>query len=733
MKQKKEQGLLLRSGGSAHTEGWLRSAFLRLTATEGALLTFGGLGGYDHILLLSAMGAVLCLIWALLEKKKLGGWFPMGAMAGLLLLSLLARQPVMEGFRLFWNGMSDHILTHTGWQIPQWRTELSRDREMLSAGLFSLAMSFAVTCGAGTLGEKHPGGSGASLLLLNLTGAVLLWGGELPLGLAAGIVVAVILILPDPRRKQSPGSGLLCGMLAAILLLTGLAGGEWMEKLGETTREKAHELHYDTASTTLPEGDLTQKVRAGVSAAPALTVTVEQPQTLYLRGITGEAWEDGRWQSLPGDVLLENRELLSWLQEHLFSGSTQFAAAGADMGLTTSWVTVRNTGACGKWQYVPFHLLGEETGMVYNLSQAGVFAAGQREYSYRVLGTAEDIQSVLEQLQSTPDSDYRRGESAYREFVYDHYLQISSDVLEALEDQWQRIRGEFPGSGQSCAVRFLQECFPEEGESDIELPLEQVAGTSYQYATIAAMTLRYFGIPARYAEGYVLREEVAREAAGSAISLDSTAARSWVEVYQDGIGWIPMELMPGLSETAYEAEPETHQEQTPEEDEPEEEEQERPEEPQPDTLAGTVTNFLKRNLLWVLPLLVLLLLVLALVLRRKLLLDRRMKRFRSGDPGEGVSWIVADSIRILEKSGFPRENGSLRNLEPRLLERLGEDYILSYRQAVCLNDRALFSSRPLEEAQRQEALDFRDGTIQQIKAQENRFRRWWRMWILCVY
>lgn len=732
MKQKKERGLLLRSG-SAQTEGWLRSAFLHLTATEGTLLTFGGLGGYDHIRLLAAMGAVLCLIWALLEKKKLGGWFPMGAMAGLLLLSLLARQPVMEGFRLFWNGMSDHILTHTGWQIPQWRTALSRDREMLSAGLFSLAMSLAVTSGAGTLGGKHPGGLGVSLLLLNLTGAVLLWGGELPLGLAAGIVVAVMLILPDPRRKQSPGTGLLCGTLAAILLLAGLAGGEWVQMLGETTREKAHELYYDTASTTLPEGDLTQKVTAGVSAAPALTVTVEQPQTLYLRGFTGEVWEDGRWQSLPGDVLLENRELLCWLREHLFSGNTQFAAAGADMGLTTSRVTVRNTGACGKWQYVPFHLLGEETGSVYDLRQAGVFAAGQREYSYSVLGTAEDIQSVLEQLQKTPDSDYRRGESAYREFVYDHYLQVPSDMLEALEEPWQRFRRESSGNGQSCAVRFLQECFPAEGESSIELPLEQVAGTSYQYATIAAMTLRYFGIPARYVEGYVLREEVAREAAGSAISLDSTAARGWVEVYQDGIGWIPMELTPGLSQTAYEAKPETQQEQTPEEDEPEEEEQEQPEEPQMDTLAGTVTNFLKHHFLWMLPLLVLLLLVLALVLRRKLLLGRRMKRFRSGDPGEGIGWIVADSIRILEKSGFPRENGSLRDLEPRLLERLGEDYILSFRQAVCLNDRALFCSRKLEEAQRQEALDFRDGTIRQIKARENRFRRWWKTWILCVY
>ncbi|MEE1035405.1 MAG: transglutaminase domain-containing protein, partial [Agathobacter sp.] len=46
--------------------------------------------------------------------------------------------------------------------------------------------------------------------------------------------------------------------------------------------------------------------------------------------------------------------------------------------------------------------------------------------------------------------------------------------------------------------------------------------TSYQYATVAAMTLRYFGIPSRYVEGYVITEEMAENAEdGSSIKVDS--------------------------------------------------------------------------------------------------------------------------------------------------------------------------------------------------------------------
>jgi hypothetical protein len=35
---------------------------------------------------------------------------------------------------------------------------------------------------------------------------------------------------------------------------------------------------------------------------------------------------------------------------------------------------------------------------------------------------------------------------------------------------------------------------------------------------------------------------------GETMTVDSSCAKAWVEVYQDGIGWIPMDLTSGIGE-----------------------------------------------------------------------------------------------------------------------------------------------------------------------------------------
>ena len=56
------------------------------------------------------------------------------------------------------------------------------------------------------------------------------------------------------------------------------------------------------------------------------------------------------------------------------------------------------------------------------------------------------------------------------------------------------------------------------------------------YATAAVLMLRYYGVPARYVEGYYLRPEEANAAApGEELVLDETHAHAWAEYYLDGI------------------------------------------------------------------------------------------------------------------------------------------------------------------------------------------------------
>ncbi|MEI3176058.1 MAG: transglutaminase domain-containing protein [Lachnospiraceae bacterium] len=70
-------------------------------------------------------------------------------------------------------------------------------------------------------------------------------------------------------------------------------------------------------------------------------------------------------------------------------------------------------------------------------------------------------------------------------------------------------------------------------------------GYSVHFASAAVLMFRYYGIPARYVEGYLITPEDAKAmTAGEAYALDDTHAHAWAEYYQDGVGWLPFEATP---------------------------------------------------------------------------------------------------------------------------------------------------------------------------------------------
>ena len=327
------------------------------------------------------------------------------------------------------------------------------------------------------------------------------------------------------------------------------------------------------------------------------------------------------------------------------------------------------------------------------------------------------------------------------QIFHNHYLQVAPEVRELLQERWDSCARGYGEAGeltsqqaQECALYFLEQCFPEEGTEDV-LPLDAAKGTSYQKATVAAMTLRYYGVPARYAEGYIITAEMAVAAGeNGSISVRGTDAGAWVEVYQDGIGWIPMDLTPGMGETIRE-EPyssvrsdDAEQKQgTKTEEKEKEEETDRPD-------GGTLVR-LKRILDWsllILPLLLLALIVL-LILRRRYLLRCRETRFGSENCRDAVGWIFRDAVCLLERMGFDRGNGSLETLCPPVEERFGPEYARKLKDMIVLNGRAVFSSREMPPSARDSMLEFYGITLSYLKETSSWMKKLWMKWILCLY
>ena len=761
MTQGIKQGMHLRQPENASDGGWIfqmLAAMLACGALMFALAAVAGSQTGNLLPILLAAGGYVCIAYGVTVRFQKQQWFFIGALAVLLLLVLICRQQVLEGHRLFWNQMRNTYTAGAGWVLPKWETQLPAEKSGLCLTLFAVAAASAAALLCCWLSSRAPVALAVLLPAAALAGMAVFKTDQVIPGLAA--LAAAVLILTysgwQSRKAASPVTfgWVFCGIAAGLLLFCASVPGvqSWAQKIGENSREAIHAYRYETKNNVLPEGDFTDYQKQNGTRA-GLEVTMSNPETLYLRGFTGATLEGDTWSTVDSAVLAQNQELLYWLNENAFHPAAQYASAAAGTDRGTGSVLIQNIGACSAYQYVPFSLRDTGDLPAENLKEDSLFADGKRTYRYSVVtGGKNGIEQTLSRLQTSDDAQvlqYRRAESAYRGFVNRNYLQVPESVTQLLGKYWDEIAAGYGSrenltlpQAQACTLTFLSRCFPEEGTPEnMELPLTAAEGTSFQSATVAVMTLRYFGIPARYAEGYVISEEMAAAAkADEPLTVDSRCARAWAEVYQDGIGWIPMELTPGLGEML-EQKPEenpdgdSESDDTESETQPEEEttpEEDGTQEPEPD--GGTVTKIAKTvllGMLWVL--LAVLLLFLLLLLRRKLIRKRREQKYQLEDVNEAVCWIFADTAALMEKLGLRRGNGSMRTLCKPARQRFGDDYASALEEAIRLNDRAMFSSHALTQEQRESALKFYADTRECLKKNVKWYHRVWIKWVQCLY
>lgn len=760
MTQKRKTGMRLRQAAdSRKNTQWLSRLMISLSGCTAMILTMAGLAGFrfgSTLLIMLLTGGVFCGVYALLEKLGRRQWFAPGVLAVLLLLTLIFRQQVLEGWRLYWNQLGYAMTEGRGWVLPQLQTQLSGKEKTVSISVFAVLTAGAIawiSCLLSTFA-----------VVLSAIVPILLYAGMTFLGTGAEfsllplvLSLSMLILLCGTWRKGNLAvptvvSWLICGIAAVFVVqtLATPAVRNWAEEISDSIGKNIHAVQYETEHTTLPEGDFTDYRIAPKKAVPALKVTMDKPEVLYLRGFTGSIFSEDVWHEEETENLAKNRDLLYWLNLNAFTPDSQFSAAAKGMEMEENTIAVENLGACSRYLYVPFSLCDGDYLYKENLNTDGAFGDGKRSYRYKALtGGADAISRVLESLQTAEDEQttaYRKAESAYRQIVYSQYLQVPEEAKELLGKHWNKLAAVYGGvtkltveQAQECALRFLGSCFPESGiPEELELPLDQARGTPYQYATVAVLTMRYFGIPARYAEGYRITEQLVNSGgAGKPMTVDSSCAWAWAEIYQDGVGWLPADLTPGLGDMIEEQPDNTLdgdlELDREEEEDPLEEESDASTQT-PESLGGTVVRILKKSLVWLAYLLlVFVAFCIFLRLRRKKLLEKKQQLFRDENVANAVGWIIADATLLLEQMGISRENGSLRDITEPVNARFGEAYAANFEEIIRLNDRAVFSKRTMEESCRETALHFREETLVRMKKEVKWYRRVRLKWLQCLY
>ena len=745
MKQKNLTGL--RAG--VYRESSKKSVLFDLLASVLIFLALAAVcytvSGFSAMLWLLGAGILTCIAAAIIrhfQKTKL--LFPI-LLAALLLVVLFARNPLLSGFGAAWNMLRDLWAAEKGILLPLAETD--------GSGLWLAGIVSGILLALLALAFSHvPTLAAAALTALCVAAAFVQPGFLL---LAAAAIALLMLTWQKNKNAVSAASFLIVGVIVAGIAAISLQTGT-MQSFSQSTKDSLHHWRYEKAEELLPEGDLSEPVTKTESTDTILFVTADTAQTLYLRGFVGDTYENEVWSALDAQTAAEEKDLFYWLHQSGFYPQSQLATAARLMGNYQSGsVSVQNLAGCSLYRYEPCTVLPERAGLTKNKIQPSTLETnglrGERGYSYE---TVSDVQTLLPELldflqNDTSDSvkSYLQMESAHREFVYSYALDVPAEfraqlgaVLDSCCESYGPADSLTKEQAQTAALAFLELCF--DGSDTIALPLADTAdGTTYQYATVAALALRYYGIPARYVEGYTIKTSE-----NEPTSVDASAAGAWVEVYQDGIGWLPLSLTPGLEDLSAEQTesgikpvgagkegngdgPRVTEGQELEQDDAE---PDNSEDNTPD--GGQRTGLLHKPAFWIILIAALLLLLLAaIIIRHAVILKKRNEAFTQEDQSAAAACLFTDCALLLAAMGLKRGTGSMLELCEDMKERFGEESASRLRDMTMLNARALFSTKALTNEERTSMEQFHASVLDLLKTHTNWPKKLRLKWLDCLY
>ena len=316
-----------------------------------------------------------------------------------------------------------------------------------------------------------------------------------------------------------------------------------------------------------PEGKFSRYNETVITGEERLQIRMSQPKQMYMRGFVGskyteDGWEDSDLKIYGGDY----EGVFDWFSSNDYSPLTnlsayvtQSAEHGGEAKENSIYVEVSNISARRKYQYVPECVT---YGSLENLY------APKNDVNFRSQGLGREKDYFFDMV-DVMNNDYKAiyGETWYQDQTGDKLFHDSENVYGTFartyyEDVPDELRAYFdshaPNAGQKMnpfdAIKVVRDYTAgnmsysndaDEYSGDEDFVIEMLSGHksgySAHFATAATMLFRYYGIPARYVEGYLVNPE----AGSDVISVTDEDSHAWVEIYAGGLGFIPIEVTPG--------------------------------------------------------------------------------------------------------------------------------------------------------------------------------------------
>ncbi len=523
-------------------------------------ITFNELGLSEEGMSMAVLTVVSFAVMAATSafRRKLPVYiFELVALAGILVIFFIAQKDSMAQSLALWNNkLGSWYYLNTGIIAP----------EYLDPG-YGMMVGFVIAVFLGILTEMmmrfFKGRICAVLAAVYIIFVIIGWADFNIWGFifVAAAITAMVSGYSN-SGKTVLAAFILLAAAGAISYVISSAGSGTLG-ITENIRKAVHDVLYERGGTSLTEGDLSSLGAWKPEGKKALEISMDNWKAVYIKGFTAGKYTGQSWDVMTPEELQADATLLYSLHNnHVYSSSQPARAAITAGAEPDAVINIKNVGACKYYEYLPY---GADTSAVLEPEQ--IVREGTRKgvterrefYLYPV----DNSYSYMGELGSKDASEmgniYIAVESAYRNFVYKHYLDIPEETAKILEENGLLGTSNIPSSqardeinrALAATLEYDETAVSNRSGSDfIEYTLNvSKRGYDVHFATIAVMMLRSFGIPARYVEGYLLTsDEAASLASGQTYSLTDMNNHAWVEFYLDGIGWIPYDPTPGRTD-----------------------------------------------------------------------------------------------------------------------------------------------------------------------------------------
>ena len=281
-----------------------------------------------------------------------------------------------------------------------------------------------------------------------------------------------------------------------------------------------------------------------------LDISSDLNAPLYIRGYVGSNYTGSGWKELSDK---QNEEGLATGMD-LISLSSQYYQVlenlynNGDASVARRDLVISDVDANSAFSYIPYG------------TDLANFTAGEPFDAYPKQDTDREIFSMyymntqrlsniqkLETAGSAVTSD-----ASYRAFADSVYLTLPTKGIDSFYEEYADKKF----TSIADCVSFVRSTLEAHatytktpgstprGNDYVEYFLyENKQGVCTHFASAAVLLFRLYGIPARYVEGYLVRD-LSSENGAQAIM--DEAAHAWAEIYVNGVGWIPIEVTPGF-------------------------------------------------------------------------------------------------------------------------------------------------------------------------------------------